>query len=382
MRALFLSRFDSFTKAAISVSDIFLAEGIICDWVIIESKNSKGINYHQYGIDFRTRKMTINALINDKFILKYDYIVIYDTGGMIRKFIYGFVNLVQKNWAGHRPIIISGYAGVSFSENQTGFSNRSLCDYVFLSNKYEYELYRMFCKRNNLQDNGLLWGWNFFSVRNTKKISGKQILFADQNIIPFSKKDRLYLANAIILIARSNPSIEVIVKSRTAKGEKNLFKPRWSMAELIILLCKKKLPKNLKISYGNIEDYLANTDLLITMSSTAAIQALMSGIRVAIISDFGKIDGFGTTYFDGSGCLCTIKQIIDGYSPKINEKWLKDFVISDTSKKECLKVILDKKFSKIPVNFPGVFSLEYLDFIYKSQRKFNFFLKIKHFFKG
>jgi hypothetical protein len=69
------------------------------------------------------------------------------------------------------------------------------------------------------------------------------------------------------------------------------------------------LPVNFRIDYTSIQDQLATTDLLITMSSTASLEALNRGCRVALVLDLGIHERHGNQVFLHSGLLRTFSQI-------------------------------------------------------------------------
>lgn len=367
MKALFLSRFDSFTKSALAVANEFKKFDIKIDWIFLENITSRNIDYSAYGFVKNTKKLTYSALFKTADFLAYDLIVIYDTGGMIRRICYNLFKLNSERKTDKRPVIITGYPGIIFSEIYTGFSNRALADYVLLSNEYEYEQYKEFCYRSKLTFNGLLWGWNFKPVTLAKEHKTKTFIFADQDIIPKDLADRKYLADQLIKLAIKRPDIDLIIKSRTKKGEKRLFNPEWTIVDLI-KSSERDLPKNLKFKWGSIESVLAYADSLITISSTVAIQSLMSGINTVIISDFGINDKNGTQYFMGSGCLKSFRQLAENEKTFPNKLWL-DKHIPTTNRDLIVKTICDSINSMSKTihssNYPKLYSLDYLSHIYK-----------------
>lgn len=367
MKALFLSRFDSFTKSALYVANEFKSHDIKIEWIFIETKNSNNIDYSKYGFDVNTPRLNCNALINLPNILSYDFIVIYDTGGMVRRLSYLLSRKIQSLGVSKRPVLITGFPGVVFSEVNTGFTNRSMADFILFSCNYEYDLYKDFCRKNNLYFNGLLWGWNFSPI-SKEEHSQRVIVFADQDVIPKDFSDRLFLALKLIELAKENSTNLVILKARTQKGEKRLFNAIYPLDEILTKYFKDKLPNNLIFEYGDITDYLKIADQLVTVSSTVAIQAIMSNIPTVIISDYGINDINGTSYFKESGCLLSFSELLKGKQPSLNEEWVSSHISNNiVIRNMAINKILNQKelvsTTLRPQNLLKLYSEDYLDFI-------------------
>ena len=75
------------------------------------------------------------------------------------------------------------------------------------------------------------------------------------------------------------------------------------------LLAGDDLPPNVRFDYTPIAEALPTTDLLLTMSSTACLEALDHGCRVGLILDLGVHERYGNHVFLDSGLLRTFSQL-------------------------------------------------------------------------
>jgi hypothetical protein len=66
---------------------------------------------------------------------------------------------------------------------------------------------------------------------------------------------------------------------------------------------------------------LNHTDLLVTVSSTAAAEAIHRGVPAALLTDFGIRESLGNAYFLGSGCLASFDDLDAGAAPQADERW-------------------------------------------------------------
>src|SRR5690606_23472066 len=84
------------------------------------------------------------------------------------------------------------------------------------------------------------------------------------------------------------------------------------------------IPPNLQVSYDTMIDVIEKSDLILSFSSTAIIEALILGKRCDVIMDFGINERLGTSYYIESGLLATFDEIIKDDLPRHNDSWLKD----------------------------------------------------------
>jgi hypothetical protein len=69
-------------------------------------------------------------------------------------------------------------------------------------------------------------------------------------------------------------------------------------------------------------EVLDRTDLLVTVSSTAALEALHRRIPTAVLTDLGVREALGNHHFLGSGLLASWDQLDGGHRPVPDAHWL------------------------------------------------------------
>jgi hypothetical protein len=78
---------------------------------------------------------------------------------------------------------------------------------------------------------------------------------------------------------------------------------------------------NFTIMAGPMNAALARSDLLLTVSSTAGVEAIHAGLATGFITDFGVGENVGLPYFLDSGCLVTFDQVDAGAMPQADPLW-------------------------------------------------------------
>ncbi|NEA37631.1 DUF6716 putative glycosyltransferase, partial [Streptomyces sp. SID13031] len=136
-----------------------------------------------------------------------------------------------------------------------------------------------------------------------------------------SRADRTYLLRRLVEHARLHPDREVLLKLRSKPGEHTTHieeLPYQRLAERL----PGGLPPNLRLVYGHMGEVLDRTDLLVTVSSTAALESLHRRVPTAVLSDLGVRETLGNHHFVGSGLITSWDRLDDGHLPRPDATWL------------------------------------------------------------
>lgn len=148
----------------------------------------------------------------------------------------------------------------------------------------------------------------------------RTVAFAAQTDMPITRDEREYIAQRLIGYARRHPDRTVVVKPKHRPGERSGHPQKFPYEEI---LARKGRPANLVLSYEPMADVIARSDLILTVSSTALVEAVVAGIRGAVVADLGVSEVVGTSYFARSGLLATFDEIEDDRLPRHDEAWLR-----------------------------------------------------------
>ncbi|MDR3106817.1 MAG: hypothetical protein LBU05_01260, partial [Bifidobacteriaceae bacterium] len=146
------------------------------------------------------------------------------------------------------------------------------------------------------------------------------VTFAAQPSIPAAKADRVYLVRRLVNHARRHPDRRVILKVRALPGERITHAEPYPYHVIAKRLGAEAVP-NFSIQAGPMSQVLARTDLLLTVSSTAAVESIHLGIATGILTDFGIEEATGLPFYLGSGCLVAMDQVDAGAAPLAHADW-------------------------------------------------------------
>ena len=141
-----------------------------------------------------------------------------------------------------------------------------------------------------------------------------RVVFAAQPSVPESRADRTYLLRRLVEHARLHPHREVLLKLRSKPGEHTTHLEELPYQKLADRL-PGGLPPNFRLVYGHMGEVLDRTDLLVTLSSTAALESLHRGIPTAVLTDLGVREALGNHHFLGSGLLTSWDRLDGGHRP-------------------------------------------------------------------
>ncbi|MEB3201674.1 MAG: DUF6716 putative glycosyltransferase [Synechococcus sp.] len=233
--------------------------------------------------------------------------------------------LLQSAWAGQasRPVLVSAYPGILFRHQIEGMLDRSGVDLLCLNNPGDAQLYRQACAAmglasGNAEITGLPILWSLEPRLQVPEAAC--FVFFEQPSVPDNPIQRKYLCRRLAELARAWPGHAVIFKPRTSKVEATLHRHHGEMASLIEKL-SRRIP-NLQISYKSSLTLLKQCGCAITVSSTAAMEAMALGVSTRIISDLGVNETLGNHYFVESGALADFDSIIrDPFTIQHDQGW-------------------------------------------------------------
>ncbi|MDF2507092.1 MAG: hypothetical protein K0Q52_951 [Microbacterium sp.] len=146
------------------------------------------------------------------------------------------------------------------------------------------------------------------------------IVFAAQALVPVAKDERAEIAATLVRAAEADPSRRVVVKLRSRPGESETHLEREPYAGLL----PSRLPQNMVFSYDSMSAVLETAAGLVTVSSTAAIEATALGVPVIALDSFGVSKSLLNTVFVGSGLLGGRSEVVAGRFRHPHPDWLRD----------------------------------------------------------
>ncbi|MEV5488175.1 DUF6716 putative glycosyltransferase [Streptomyces bobili] len=265
------------------------------------------------------REVTAVEFLRSMASEKYDILVLALVGGGVQAVLHGLKRIWEDG--GERPVVVTGYVGVVYEKLTDGLLLRHGADLVLANSRQDAERFRAVydgvgADASSVTEVALpfLGGAPYAGEHDPYTV-----VFAAQPSVPENRKDRTYLLERLVRHARLHPEREVLLKLRSKPGEHTTHIEELPYQKLAQRL---DVPANFRLVYGNMGEVLDRTDLMVTVSSTAALESLHRDIPTVVLTDLGVREALGNHHFVGSGCLASWDQLDAGHRPAPDEDWV------------------------------------------------------------
>ncbi|MFJ9246175.1 DUF6716 putative glycosyltransferase [Streptomyces sp. NPDC101776] len=276
----------------------------------------------EIGIEPDTaRELPAAELVDNTDLADADIVVMAVSGGTV----LALTHSLGLAWAGreHRPITVTGYVGVVYEKMIDGLLTRGGSDLVLANSAYDARRFgAAFASVGVDPDSVVECALPFLGGAPYRPSTDRPftLTFAVQPSVPKSRQDRLRLLERAAAHARRHPDRQVLMKLRSLPGEHTTHVEA-DPYQLLVQNLARPAPANLQLVYGNMGEVLDRTDLLVTVSSTAALESMQRGIPTAVLTDFGVREAHGNHYFIHSGCLASWDELDAGALPSPDPAW-------------------------------------------------------------
>ncbi|WP_156463570.1 DUF6716 putative glycosyltransferase [Curtobacterium sp. Leaf183] len=244
---------------------------------------------------------------------------------------------------GPRPVVLTGLPGISFPAKWKGVFSRARADLFVLHSHREVRAYEELATENGVEPAFALATLPFAArptqptppTRPTRRTrptpptpptpdaaprQRDSVVFAAQPSVPESEADRARVTGWLVDTARRHPSWRVVVKTRAVAGEQQTHRETFPYAELV----PTDAPPNLVVETGPMADHLDRAVALVTISSTAVLEAAARGIPALTLTDFGIARPLINEVFVGSGLEGDAVDLVDGRFGRVRADWMTD----------------------------------------------------------
>ncbi|MCF0086182.1 MULTISPECIES: DUF6716 putative glycosyltransferase [unclassified Streptomyces] len=273
------------------------------------------------------REVTATAFLRAMTEEEYDVVVLALVGGGVQALLHG----LGRAWEGRsrRPVVVTGYVGVVYEKLADGLLLRHGADLVLANSRQDAERFRAVYEGVGADASAVtevalpfLGGAPYTGPPGPGAEEGGRpftVVFAAQPSVPAGRRERTYLLDRLVRHARLHPERDVLLKLRSRPGEHTTHLEELPYQKLVR---RADPPPNLRLIHGHMGEVLDRTDLLVTVSSTAALEALHRRIPTAVLTDLGVRETLGNHHFTGSGCLTSWDRLDAGHRPEPEEDWV------------------------------------------------------------
>ncbi|PZE38349.1 DUF6716 putative glycosyltransferase [Curtobacterium sp. MCPF17_031] len=221
-----------------------------------------------------------------------------------------------------RPVLLSGLPGISFPAKWKGVFLRARADLFVLHSHREVREYRALATAGGVEPSFALATLPFARAvgRTRTGVVRDSVVFAAQPSVPVAEEDRRRVIGWLVDTARAHPEWRVVVKTRAAAGEQQTHRETFPYADLVPV----DAPSNLVVEAGPMSAHLDRAVALVTISSTAVLEAAARGVPALTLTDFGTSRSLINEVFVGSGLEGTADDLVHGRFGTVRPDWMTD----------------------------------------------------------
>ncbi|HKH08991.1 MAG TPA: DUF6716 putative glycosyltransferase, partial [Agromyces sp.] len=209
-----------------------------------------------------------------------------------------------------RPVLVSGFPGLTIPAERKAIIYREQVDLIVLHSRREVREFRANAAALGVPVEFGLATLPFLPDAPVPDIllgeTRGDLVFAAQAKVPSERDERIRLLGWLVDAARRRPTRRVVVKVRAARGEAQTHAETFDFAELLADPVVRAqlggtLPANLVVEDGPMAAHLERAAALVTVSSTAVLEAIATGVPAILVDEFGVSRKLINTVFEGSG---------------------------------------------------------------------------------
>ena len=274
-----------------------------------------------FGID-SPEVLSLEALKARVAELKPDIVFLSMRGPVIRVVLRAVLEVSER-----RPILLSGLPGISIPATKKALSFRSQVDLMILHSKREIRDFTELTERLAIPHEFGLATLPFLQseeahVSLAPERERDEVVFAVQAKVPRVRSDRMAVVEWLAECARRHPELKVVLKLRAVGDEKQTHAEHHPYDELLAELQDR--PANLVAESGSMSAHLAHAVGLVTVSSTALIEAVAIGVPGLALNDFGVSRRLINPVFADSNLFGSAGELIAAHFRSPEPEWLDD----------------------------------------------------------
>jgi hypothetical protein len=231
-----------------------------------------------------------------------------------------------------RPVLWSGIPGIALPARRKALVYRAQADVMIVHSHHEREAFTALDQAEGFRHRFAVTSLPFLVRRPS---AGHDIVFAAQALVPATRPQRRHLVAQLVAAAEANPERRVVVKVRARAGERQTHDERWPLEALL----PERVPSNLIVQGGSMGTVLDSAGAVVSVSSTAIIEAVARGIPALVLDDYGLGDEQLNGIFQGSGLVGSTADLVAGRFHQADADWARRNYVHDPRDNDAFLVL-------------------------------------------
>ena len=150
-----------------------------------------------------------------------------------------------------------------------------------------------------------------------------RVVFAAQAKVPVEPEHRAAVLRALADLADVRPDLDVVMKLRADRGQAQTHREHAPYPQVWHGLVRAGAVRSdaVRFATGPMSEHLAHAAGLVTVSSTAALEALAADVGVLVLGDFGVNADMINEVFRGSGLVGSLADLRNASFARADPAW-------------------------------------------------------------
>lgn len=313
MKVLAVADSDSYLKWAACLLDD-LPEGCTTELAVVRTPITPSAEQIRAAVGGRPAPAVLSAraLRRTAERIGPDVIIVACTGPVVDVLVAEVLEGLRP-----RPVFVTGLPGISVPATEKAWLYRSGCDVFVVHSGREVTEFGQIAAE--LGGGGVIGLARLPFLRAQEESGGgDRVVFATQAKVPKQREERERILLALAKLADARPELDVVVKLRALEDERQTHNERHHYQRLWREMGE---PGRLSFANGSMHEHLSQAAGFVTVSSTAALEAIAQGVPLLVLEDFGVSAEMINLVFEGSDLLGTLDDLADGAFRAPSAEW-------------------------------------------------------------
>ncbi|MEU5883223.1 DUF6716 putative glycosyltransferase [Spirillospora sp. NPDC047279] len=211
---------------------------------------------------------------------------------------------------GHRPVLVTGLPGISVPASERAWVFRSAADLFIVHSHREAAEFAGIGRGLGVHGTVGRARLPFLAPAPAAAVRDR-VVFATQAKVPVAPDERRRVLLSLAALADARPDLHVVVKLRARADEQQTHRElhHYELLWDDLVAARRVRPGAVSFDAGPMREHLAHAAGFVTVSSTAALEAIAASVPLLVLSDFGVNAEMINVVFEGSGCLGTLADL-------------------------------------------------------------------------
>ncbi|KAB2351567.1 DUF6716 putative glycosyltransferase [Actinomadura rudentiformis] len=212
--------------------------------------------------------------------------------------------------AGPRPVLVSGLPGISVPASERAWVFRSAADLFIVHSHREVDEFTGIARALGIRGTVGRARLPFLDPAPPRPLRDR-VVFATQAKVPVALDERRRILLSLATLAGKRPDLRPVVKLRGRADEQQTHRElhHYELLWRDLVAEGKVRAGALTFDAGPMREHLAHAAGFVTVSSTAALEAIAARVPLLVLSDFGVNAEMINVVFEGSDCLGTLADL-------------------------------------------------------------------------